>query len=378
MFAHAYIPNFPAWAFQRHERLSVPLVVAEHDRVIAASAGLRRAGITSGMTTARVQALVPEVEVRLRDASFEAAAWEEVLQTINRYTPFLEKGSPGFAFFRPPDAREAVQELTEALYAQVGLGENRSVALLASLKPASGTVLAVEPRYVESFLNQYPVDRLLELGFEETFVEHLTLFGYATLGRAKTLSLRHLKAQFGEEGARLHALLHPQDPDEPVALYRPSPSITTVYEFELPVSEPGDLLPALDYLIERATARLGDHRCQRIKVSVKCISPRESRFACRILPEPLASPRRLMHTARTLLLSLLQRRLQIETLTLELSALRRPQSEQTSLFSQRPAVTRAVQAVHRKFPEAIKQAAVKPDAVFPEDRVEWRTVDRRP
>lgn len=372
MFAHAYISNFPAWAFQRHEQLQMPLVVVEHDRVIAASAGLRRVGITPGVTPARVQALVPETVVRLRDPSFEAAAWEEVLQTINRYTPFLEKGSPGFAFFRPPDARADVQALAEVLDAQVGLGANRSVALLASLKPASGTVLAVEPRYVESFLNQYPAGRLLELGFDETFVEHLTLFGYVTLGKARTLSLRHLKAQFGEEGDRLHALLHPEEPDKPVPLYRPSPSLTTVYEFEHPVSEPGDLLPALDYLIERTAARLGDHRCQRIKVSVQCISPREHRFACRILQEPLGSPRRLMHTARTLLLSLMKRHLQVETLTLELSALRRSQAEQASLFSRRPAVTRAVQAVHRKFPEAIKQAVVQPDAVFPEDRVKWR------
>src|SRR5690606_14732851 len=169
----------------------------------------------------------------------------------------------------------------------------------------------------------------------------------------------------------LYALLHPPEPDTPVVLYRPSPALTAVYEFEHPASEPGDLLPALDYLIQRTTARLGDQRSQRLRVSLQCLGG-SSRFACRILPEPLGSPQRLMHTARTLLLGMMQRSLQIETLTLELSALRRPEVEQTSLFVRRPAVQRAVQAVHRKFPDAIKRAEVRPDAVFPEDRLDLR------
>ena len=224
---------------------------------------------------------------------------------------------------------------------------------------------------MDSFLNPYPAEKLLELDFDAFFVEQLTLFGYETLGKAKALSLRHLKAQFGETGVRLHTLLHPVEPDEPVALYRPAPTLTTVYEFEHPVSEPGDLLPALDYLIQRAAGRLGEQRCQRLRIALQCTDG-ANRFACRILPEPLGSPRRLMHTARTLLMGLLHRTLQVETLTLELSALRRPQVEQTALFSQRPAVNRAVQAVHRKFPDAISRAEVREDAVFPEDRVEMR------
>jgi nucleotidyltransferase/DNA polymerase involved in DNA repair len=321
-----------------------------------------------GVTAERVQSLVPDVAVRMRDASFERAAWEEVLQTINGYTPFLESGSPGFAFFRPPDALEDTKALAEALDARIGVGPNRSVSLLASLKPAPGTVLPVAIRYVPSFLDRYPIDRLRMLGFGETFVEQMGLFGYGTLGKAQTLSLRHLKAQFGEEGERLHGLLHPDEPDKPVGLYRPSPAITTVYEFEHPVSEPGDLLPALDYLTERASARLGDQRCQRIKVSLQCSSPSETRFACRTLPEPVATPRRIMHTARTLVMNLLHRSLQVETLTLELSALRRPEAEQASLFARRPALTRAVQAVHRRFPEALKRPVVRDHAIFPEDR----------
>ena len=368
-YAHLYIPHFPAWAFQQHERLDAPLVVIERGRVVAASAMLRRIGVTIGITGERVQALVPEVVIRLRDASFEEAAWEEVLQAINRYTPFMESEGPGFAFFGPPDALADTRALAEITQAQIGMGPNRSVALLASLKPASGTVLQVESRYVPSFLNQYPIERLLDLRFEDSFVEQLGLFGYRTLGKARTLSLRHLKAQFGAEGARLHGLLHPDEPDKPVPLYRPSPTLTTVYEFEHPVSEPGDLLPALDYLVERAAARLGDHRCQRIKVSLQCSPSAQSRFACRILPEPVGTPRRIMHTARTLLTGMLQRALQVETLTLELSALRRPEASQTSLFSQRPALNRAVQAVHRRFPESLKRAVVQKHAVFPEDRV---------
>lgn len=401
--ASLYIPHFPAWAFLQQEEVRPPLLVVANGRVVAADAGLRRIGVAAGITAERVQALVPEVSICLRDPSFERAAWEEVLQTINRFTPFLENAqisgasmtggastpgsgsrsggasTPGsgslsgngrFAYFLPPDHHEDTRALAEVLQAQVGIGPRRNVALLASLKPAAGTVLSIEERHVSSFLNQYPVEKLAELAFEDRFLEQILLFGYKTLGQVKMLSLRHLKAQFAEEGERLHALLHPEEPEKNIPPFRPLPSLTAHYEFEHPVSEPADLLPALEYLIERLAARLGERRSQRIKVSLQCLSG-ESRFVCRVLPEPLDSPRRLMHTARTLLMGMLTRSMQVETLTLELSALRRPDAAQGSLFTRRPALQKAVDAVGRRFPGALKRAEVQPDAVFPEEAVSF-------
>ena len=372
--AALYISDFAAWAFLRRERSNLPLIVVAGGRVTAASPALRRIGVEAGMTAERVQALVPEVVVRLRDSSFEQAAWEEVLQTVNRYTPFLESTEPGIAFFQPPDLIEDTRAMARALEVRIGIGPHRSTALLAALKPASGTVLLVERRHVASFLEQYPIGELRALKFEETFLERMELFGYTTLSKAGTLRRRHLAAQFGEEGLRLHTLLHPEVPEKPVPLYRPSPAITTCYDFEDPVSEPGDLLPALEYLVERSGNRLGEQRCQRIKIDLQCAAPANNRFSCRILPEPLHAPHRIMHTARTLLFDILKPSMQVEVLTLELSALRRPGVEQGSLFARRPALNRAVESVHRRFPGVVKRAVLHDDAIFPEEKAgleEW-------
>lgn len=366
-----HIASFPAWAFQRHEQMDLPLVVISGGRVVAATPGLRRIGVESGITAERVQALVPEVLIRLRDVSFEKAVWEEVLQVVNGYTPFLKSREIGFAFFQPPDNLRDTRALAASLQAQVGIAPHRSIALLASLKPAAGTLLQIDPEHVSSFLTQFSVEKLTELRFEETFLEQLRLFGYETLGQVRSLSLRHLKAQFGEDGERLHELLHPDESEGPIPIYHPSPTITSLYEFENPVTEPVDLLPALEFLMERASARLGDQRCQRIKVSFQGHLPSENRFACRVLPEPIHASGRLMHTARTLVKQLLHAPARVETLVLELSALRRPQAEQASLFARRPDLHHAVEAVHRRFPGAIKRAVLYPGAVFPEERVQY-------
>lgn len=366
-----HIPSFPAWAFQRYEQIDLPLVVISGGCVVAATQGLRRIGVACGITAERVQALVPEVVIRMRDASFEKAAWEEVLQVVNGYTPFLESREIGFAFFHPPDHVRDTRALAASLQAQMGMGPYRSIALLASLKPAAGTMLRIDPEHVSSFLTQFPVEKLAELHFEEPFIEQLGLFGYQTLGQARSLSLRHLEAQFGEDGKRLHELLHPLESEGPIPIYSPSPSITSLYEFEEPASEPADLLPALEFLMERASARLADQRCQRIKVSFQGPLPADNRFACQVLPEPVHSPGRLMHTARKLIKQLLSSPVSVETLVLELSALRRPQAEQSSLFAHRPGLYRAVEAVHRRFPGAIKRAVLYPGAVFPEERVQY-------
>ena len=384
-FGCLYIPMFSAWVFERVDAAArtAPVVVVASGEVHAFSRRLRAAGLVEGISAERAGQLVPEGAVfRQRNLELEQAAWEDVLHEINTYTPFMEPDGPGRAFFRP-FALDDVRAVSARLQAQVALAPHRTTAMLAALRTAAGHVVPVRPQHVSGFLDRFEIERLGELrGFEvrsgvssfsEEIIEQLPLFGFKTLGAASTLAYRHLKAQFGADGERLYRLLHPGD-DDAMSLYRPPPAIRRAYEFDLPCSEPGEILPVLDFLLKQAAAELKGHGAQRVKVSLHD-RLRPSSFACRVLPEPSSDPRRLLGTAKTLLEGLLDGSGRVQAVEIELGSLRSTRPEQRALFFERPAAAKAVEAVHRRYPAAIRRPATEPDAVFEEDRVRLETYD---
>lgn len=365
-FGCFYIPAFPAWVFEQVDPAArtAPVVVVGSGRVVAFSRRLRLSGISEGIPAERAERLAPEETLfRHRDAPLERAAWEDVLHEINTHTPFLEPDRPGRLYFR---SFADIREVTSRFRAQAALAPHRSTALFAALRAAEGHVLAVRPRHVRLFLDRFEVERLATLGFSEELIEQLPLFGFDTLGAVLGLAYRHLRAQFGEEGERLYRLLHPGDED-PISPYTPPPAIRRAYEFDHPCSEPGEVLPALEYVLRQAAAELKGRSAQRVKVTLHDrLHP--TAFACRVLPEASNDPRRLLHTAKPLLISLLAPESTVQALELELGSLRTVQAEQGGLFFQRPPTEKAVQAVHRRYPGALRRPATDPEAVFDEDR----------
>jgi hypothetical protein len=95
---------------------------------------------------------------------------------------------------------------------------------------------------------------------------------------------------------------------------------------------------------------------------------RPSSFACRVLPEPSSDPRRLLGTIETLLGGMLISGCRVQAIELELASLRGARPTQQSLFFKRPAAAKAVEAVHRRYPDAIRRPATTPNAVFEEER----------
>jgi hypothetical protein len=327
----------------------------------------RACGVEPGITADRARTLCPAANLRLRDKTMEEAAWEEVLLSLYQITPFLEGGNPPFVFFRPDDV-PLFRELSAGLKIQMGIGPDRPMAQLAALRAARGNTLILQKSVVGDFLARFPVERLVELGFDEDLLEQLRLFGYPSLDRVKTLSRRHLSAQFGEEGERLHALLHPGE-SLPIPMYRPPRVIQVEFDFEHPCREPAELLPVLEHLVGQAATLLRSERCRRLAVTAQEYRSGGNFIASRILSMPLGSARSLMNVASPLLQRMLSASLDIGVLSLELGSLHRPDSLQTALFRERPSVRKAVRSVHRKFPGIIRQAVVREDVLFSEDEM---------
>lgn len=365
-FGCLYIPAFPAWAFEQVDPAAraASVIVTASGEVVACSRKLRSAGISEGIRAERAERLAPEgTLLRARDIQLEEAAWDDVLHELNTYTPFLEPERPGLAYFRPfPGLREIVVRLR----AQAAVAPYRSIALLAALRAAEGNILAIRKQHVKNLLDRIEMSRLTALDFSEEIIEQLPLFGFDTLGSVLGLAPRHLQAQFGEEGLRLYRLIHP-DEGASLSLYTPPPAVSRAYEFDLPCSEPGELLPALEFLTRQAAAELKDSGAQRVKIKLHD-RLRPSAFTCRVLPEASNDPRRLFNTAKILLGRMLDRNSRVQALELELGSLRNLQAAQGSLFFRRPTTEKAVRAVHRRYPDALRRPSIHPDAVFEEDR----------
>jgi hypothetical protein len=293
-----HIPAFPAWAFVRTGRPEHPLAVVEKGKVVAATRQAERAGVTPGMPAERAGQLLPGLRIRERDPGLETAAWEAFLDELNELTPFIEPISPGWAFFRDADS-EGLRALVARTGAGAGSAPYRGAAKLTAIRAAPGNILSADEVALPHFLERFPIERLMALGFPEEFIDQMKLLGYGSLCRAQALTHRQITGQFGEEGEALFALLHPGPDERIVGHYRRPPSITVSFDFEPEAEEPGEVEPVLADLVEKAVERLEGWRTQRIVLRLRLRSG--ERITSRVLAEPTADPSAIRQNARTLL-----------------------------------------------------------------------------
>jgi len=356
-------PDLPAWAFARGAR-GRPVVVVEGGRVAACTPAARRAGLAAGDPAERAAEVAPGALVRMRDRPLEMAAWEDAVGRLNRLTPWLEDEGDGRAVLARADL-PALAALAGEDGLAVGVAPARAHARVASLRAAAGAVVNVRPGGEAAFLRATLVSVLPAAGFEEEMPERLGLLGYDTLGAVAKLTRRHLEAQFGGEGRRLHEMLHPAE-DRPVALYRPPPALCATVAFEDGAIEPAVLLPAVDHAAAEAAGALRGLLARRVTVRLSVRGERRPRAAGRVLPEAAGDAGYLALQARGEALRLLDGA-EVETVTVELGSLTPGAVVQGRLFRGRPDVYMAVRGVHRRFPGSIRRAIVTLYAAFPED-----------
>ena len=371
MIGCLHIADFPAWARQSQRPSCRAIAVYWRGEIVARSRLLEQSGLQLGESLGRARSLFPDARFFEQDRPFDQAVWESVVQQINEITPFLSPVDYGWAFFRPYSFSEAC-DLSGSLLASVGLGPNRSIAQLAALRSASGSVLQIKRSAVGRFLTSTKVDVLLGLGFEDVLVERLQLFGLATLASVGRLTKRHLNAQFGNDGVALYDLLHPNSRSEHVTLYTPPATIDESFDLD---GAPLEWLPTthlLKQLSMRASRRLGHRLCRRVTVQIATSRRNGISVAQRILKKPSANSGEIFRAASLLLEHLLQTTKEADEITLSLGGLRSAHHHQASLFSERPPLAQAVKNLDERFPGAIRRAVVvNPNAPFPEDVVQY-------
>ncbi|MBO6574674.1 MAG: hypothetical protein JJ896_04620 [Rhodothermales bacterium] len=376
------IKQYPAWALSLVKRCDPTraLMVQEDAHIIAVNRHAVRAGIETGMTAARARSLCPEALLLIRDAVSEYCAWEYVVEHLHRTTPFLESSQP-VAWFsaRPREVRDTARHLR----ACVGFAPDRSTAHLAAVRSNPGGTTVVRPEEMEAFLDAFPSPLLLDAGFSEDLVDGLELLGCSTLGPARKLNSRQLKLAFGKEGVALYPLLHPGVSGR-IGVYHPPPSIRSHFELEAPCSQPGDLMPIVCQLNERAALAMNDQFAGQVRIILRP-EGRDPVHGSRVLPHPTSRADTLERYGLRLAGEMLQslhvearkaqsRPIDIDRIDYVLASLMTGDLVQASLFGERlRKVTSAVGEVHRRYPNSIKRGLVRAGAHFHEDRISLRT-----
>ena len=365
-----YISEFPAWALQRRQPERRAVAVYHAGRIIARSRFLCQAGMLLGDPLDRARALFPKACFFDRDAPFEQAVWDGVLQRINKTTPFLESLERGVAFFKPYDFSEACA-LAGQLVVRGGLGPDKGIARIAAARSAPGSVLQIRDAVVARFLSRTSVAVLSELGFDEDLPVRLTLFGLTTLDKVRALTKRHLIVQFAAAGSALFDLLHPASDAARVPAYVPPATITESFRFDSGVCDFVHLSNLLDSMARRAVLRLGRSVCTRIALRLQfaesCLPPV---YGQRALKTPAADPGVVVRAANFLLRSALTAQDEVVLIEFTLAGLESARHSQASLFFERPPLDAAIEHLDERFPGAIRRAVLlRPSAPFPEDSV---------
>lgn len=382
-FGCAAIPYFSSWCFLQTEfageRTLPPLIVISGTSVVCASRKARRAGVQVGMPAERARGLFEqEPLIRRRRPVREAAAWEQLLDTLYQLTPRIEAIRPGEAFFEPHGEPAAYRALADRYRLHLALATSRSIARLGAARAATGHTLQIGRRDETAFLRRYATQRLTRLGFTEDTVERLALFGLTHLAHLRRLSRRHLSDQFGEEGERLYGILHPPRSPRRIGPYRQPPALRETYEFDFPERSPDAAATALEQLLDTISERLQGRAAGRMQLSFLLSSEGERRTG-HLFREATGDAREIARRSRRLLDELLtSANLAARPLTalrLELGALSTPERRQGGLFFERPALARAVKAVSRRYPNALRRIETDAHALFPEDQMQLVPLD---
>ncbi len=209
-----------------------PVAVVHANRVVAASAAARAAGVRTGLRKREAESRCPGLVVVTQDLPGEARAFEPVVAAVAGLAPRVEVGRPGLLAMdaRGPGryfggeealgrrvaevARSAMDGLTaRAPDPGVGVADGRTAAVLAARQ---GVVVPTGGN--RTFLAPFPV---AVLGHAD-LAELLGRLGIDTLGAFAALPASSVLARFGTEAARLHAvaqgrdeeLLHAEAPGE--------------------------------------------------------------------------------------------------------------------------------------------------------------------
>ncbi len=288
----------------------VPAVVVVAQRVVAASAAARAAGITTGLRRRLAQGRCAGLVLVPDDPDRDAAAFSPVVAALELIAPGFEIVRPGQCALASRAASRYVggdEPLAAAAVAAVGRGARVGIAdgpFAAELAaytvgaPFPGTDSAARPptghpvvgscavvgatgilpttslsRWVvvpegrsRQFLAPYAVDVLRR----PALTDLLHRLGVHTLGDLARLPSASVVSRFGPDAALAHRLARGLD-ERPVTARVPPPELTAQLELDPPAAQVGHVLFAAKGLADRFAAGLADHglTCQRISIEAE-------------------------------------------------------------------------------------------------------------
>jgi nucleotidyltransferase/DNA polymerase involved in DNA repair len=366
-FACLWIADLPTWTLERLDASLEDRAVIAVDgaRVGGANTAAHWTGVRVGDTVSHARGLCPTVVVRSLEPSVQSGVWADVLEDLNRFTPWLESPRAGLVFasgLTPHDA----DTLARALRLRIGLSGSRDSAFLAALS-ARERQCRHEP-HQHAFLERVPLRILRGAGIELETLQRLHLFGLETLGDLRErVSKAQLERQFPESAERLWSLAHGSD-TRTVPIYTPPPSFSERFEYDTTALEPSEIIPALEDTVRTLTARLTRHLAGAFVLRLETAAGlRSSRVHLKDFTRDLKA---LLRAARKALLEA-QGGLEVTAFTVTLTDLSKPIPVQDSLFAvlERPGVREAVQRVHRRFPDRLGRLRItNARAYLPERR----------
>lgn len=274
------------------------------------------------------------------------------------YSPRVAVDPAGWIWVAELTPGQASQ-LAQQLQLAAGSAPSRSSAQLAALGATYQGYQQVTDEL--EFIARVPLEHLGILGFTQTLLHRLQLFGLVYLGdlHRHQLSQRQLEAQFGPEGLRLYQIAHGQQ-TQPIQIYQEAEVLQEQLAIEPPAHDPGECRAGLQQLAQTLSQRLNHRRVWRI--GIRAVTSRGVLSSQRLLGQATAEAAVLERAAWSLLQVLALEGAEIEALSLQLGSLERPRTHQTSLWGEtrRSQIDQAIQQVHRHYPGALVRLETHP------------------
>ncbi len=259
--ASVHIPRF-AIEIERQRRpdIAARLILIGESAVFDCSLGGEALGIKQGTRMSEAIGLCPRAVVLPPDLPHYQRRFDVVLDFLEEYSPAVEPGALGTAFFSldglSEEANAYCQGVISDLHrrfrfmAAVGIAGRKFAARVAATTSRPGLAKAVPPGGEAAFLAPLAIDHLPA---GESMLWRLRLLGIETIGEVARIPLGAFQQQFGPEGKRYWELANGID-REPLVSRVKEETVVRRLQFPAPVVSLDAILMGVERLVHTAYA----------------------------------------------------------------------------------------------------------------------------
>lgn len=285
------IPDFPLVVQLRDqpELYQKPVVLAENptNRSIILNTNIHAAkdGVESGMTVIQAMNICPELSVLVKDAKKEKYRSEQLLRSLQNFSPTVEKAKPTVAYLdvsgfkrKYPKEKHLAEELISFVRVQgypnkLGIAGKKFESLVAASISPIYSYTIVRNGEERRFLQAQPIQLL---PIDQDQYERLYRLGIKTMGQFAILPDQEVAERFGPEGVRLLKLARGED-DDPLKPTKLDEKEKQSRELESPLGTQIGILFYVNSILEKKLSELAQRglACEKILVFLKAADANE-------------------------------------------------------------------------------------------------------